>query len=201
MGSFGSSGFNPIYVSVSLALYFAEKNKGEFHNNFITFSAQPHLQKIIGDNIYEKLLNLSQADWDMNTNLQAVFDLILDVAVRNNIPKEEMIKKIYIISDMEFDEAQRGYSYSYYGNRKQLTNFEEIERKYNESDYDMPLLVFWNVDSRQNNVPVSANEENVLLVSGSSPSIFKTLMSGKSYTPFDVMLETLNSERYSRITI
>lgn len=198
MGFFGDTGFNPIYVSVSLALYFAERNKGEFYNNFITFSAQPHLQKIIGENIYEKLLNLSQAHWNMNTNIQAVFDLILDVAQRNNIPKEEMIKKIYIISDMEFDEAQGGH----WGcTRNKPTNFEEIKRKYNNWGYDMPLLVFWNVDSRQDNVPVSANEQNVLLVSGSSPSIFKTLMSNKSYTPFDVMLETLNSERYSRISI
>jgi len=200
MGSFGGyDGRNPqpIYISLSLALYFAERNKGEFYNYFITFSQSPELQKIIGNNIYEKLLNLSRADWDGNTDLQAVFDLILRVAINKNVSNDEMIKKIYIITDMEFDQADGDYSYY----RRGQTNFEVIKQKFTNAGYEMPLLVFWNVDSRQNNVPVSVDERNVLLVSGSSPSVFKTLMSGKSYTPYEVMLEVLNSERYDRITI
>lgn len=204
MGTFGSHGYRspePIYISVGLAMYFAERNTGPFHNHFITFSAQPHLQEIKGMNIYEKLMNLSRAHWDMNTNIQAVFDLILKTAIANKVSQDEMVKKIYIISDMEFDAAQGYGSYSYRSYRGQKTNFEMIRKKYEMAGYELPLLVFWNVDSRQNNVPVTANEDGVLLVSGSSPSIFKTLMSGKSYTPYDMMLEVLNSARYDRIQI
>lgn len=205
MGSFGSKGYRdpePIYVSVGLALYFAERNEGAFHDHFITFSVRPELQEIIGDDIYTKLVNLSRAHWDGNTNFQAVFDLILRVAQKNNINNDDMVRKIYVISDMEFDMAGGHERYDWeIGRRTQPTNFEAIKQKYINAGYDMPMLVFWNVDSRQNNVPVMADERNVLLVSGSSPSIFKTLMSGKSYTPYDIMLETLNSERYDRIKL
>lgn len=203
MGTFGSKGYRnpePIYISVSLAMYFAERNTGAFHNHFITFSVQPELQEIIGNDIYSKLVNLSNAHWDGNTNFQAVFDMILKVARRNNISDDDMVKKIYVISDMEFDMAD-GVHGSYWGESQEPTNFEAIKKKYNAAGYTMPMLIFWNVDSRQNNVPVMADERNVLMVSGSSPSIFKTLMSGKSYTPYDIMLETLNSERYDRVTI
>ena len=178
----------PMDISVSLAMYFAERNKGIFQNKFITFSEKPELQEIEGTTLNQKIRNLEDAHWDMNTNVQAVFDLILDTAIENKIKKEDMPGTIYIISDMEFDEAT---------DENDKTNFEIIKQKYEEAKYNMPVLVFWSVDSRQNNVPVTQNEKGVILVSGSSASVFKMAM--EKTTPHEFMLSVLNSERYKNI--
>jgi len=185
----GSMAGLPMQITVSLAMYFAERNKGIFQNKFITFSAKPELQEIKGVNLNQKIKNLENAHWDANTNIQKVFDLVLDTAVENSVKKEDMPSTIYILSDMEFDQATTG--------RQTKTNFEVIKQKYNESGYDMPILVFWQVDSRQNNVPVTENEKGVVLVSGSSPSTFKMAM--KRTTPIEFMKDVLNSKRYEKI--
>lgn len=185
----GSMSGDPISVSVSLALYFAERNKGQFKDHFITFSANPRLQRVVGQNLRDKISSIETAQWDMNTDLQAVFDLILNTALQNNTPKEELPETIYIISDMEFDSAC--------GTR---TNFEVIKEKYTNAGYKMPNLVFWNVDARSgNNLPVQIGENSVALVSGFSPVIFKMAVENK--TPEQVMLDTINSERYAKITL
>ena len=179
-------------VSISLATYFAERNEGVLKNKFITFSEKPELQEVRGTNLNQKIINLENAHWDCNTNIQAVFDLLLNTAKENSVSVEELPKTIYIISDMEFDSA----SGSRYGSGNE-TNFEVIKQKYEEARYEMPNLVFWNVDSRQNNVPVTENENGVILVSGSSPSTFKMVM--KKTTPYEFMVSVLNSERYKKI--
>ena len=185
----GSMSGDPMAVSVSLALYFAERNKGQFKDYFITFSGRPTLQEIKGTTLRDRMNSIENAEWEMNTNLQAVFDLILLTAERNHTPAEELPETIYIISDMEFDAACDTH-----------TNFEVIKSKYEASGYKMPNLVFWNVDARSGkNVPVQKNEQGVALVSGFSPVIFKIAVENK--TPEQIMLDTINSERYSVINL
>jgi len=191
----GSMGWSneglPMNVSISLAMYFAERNVGPFANKFITFSGRPELQDVMGNTLSQKVKNLENAHWQQNTNLQAVFDLILNTAKQNNVSQEDLPKTIYIVSDMEFDSAT-----SSWGEREQ-TNFEAIKQKYTDAGYEMPVLVFWNVDSRQKNVPVKQDENGVILVSGCSPSIFKMVM--EKTTPYKFMLKVLNSDRYKLI--
>lgn len=187
----GSMNGLPMDVSVSLAMYFAERNKGVFNNKFITFSANPELQEISGEGLNQKIRNLENAHWDMNTNIQAVFDLILKTSIENSVSQEDLPSTIYIISDMEFDNA----SGSHYSEDK--TNFQAIKYKYANAGYKMPNLVFWNVDSRQSNVPVTQNEKGVILVSGCSPVVFKMVM--QKTTPYEFMISVLNSERYKKI--
>ncbi len=185
----GSMQGDPMSVSVSLALYFAERNKGQFKDYFITFSGHPTLQKVNGVNLRDKMNSIERADWSGNTNLQAVFDLILNTAIRNSTPKEELPETIYIISDMEFDSCCDTH-----------TNLETIKIKYERSGYTMPNLVFWNVDARSGkNLPAQKNEQGVSLVSGFSPVIFKIAVENK--TPEQIMLDTINAERYERIKI
>lgn len=191
----GSMSGHPMHVSISLAMYFAERNVGPFKDKFITFSARPELQEVAGNDLNQKIRNLANAHWDMNTNIQAVFDLILNTAVNGNVSKEDLPSTIYIISDMEFDEASNGGPYGYH--EKDQTNFQVIKEKYTAAGFEMPQLVFWNVDARQSNTPVEQNEQGVILVSGSSPSIFKMVM--EKTTPFKFMQSVLNSERYNKI--
>jgi hypothetical protein len=185
----GSMWGEPMSVSVSLALYFAERNKGHFNGYFMTFSGNPTLQKVYGSDLKQKMEYIKRAEWGFSTNLQKVFDTILDNAVSSNVKEEDMPSTIYIVSDMEFDIATRGAG----------TNFDVIKMKYAEHGYKMPNLVFWNVNSRNNNLPVRADETNVTMVSGRSPSAFKLATENK--TPYDVMMDIVNSERYAPIKI
>lgn len=181
----------PIDISVSLGIYFAERNKGPFKNHFITFSSRPRMQEVKGNNIAEKALNLSKADWSHNTNLMAVFETILDTAVKNELSQEEIPNKVYIISDMQFDIAT---------GRNDSTNFQVIDKMFRDQGYERPDLVFWNVNA-YSDIPVEQDENGTYLVSGASPSILKYAMNCESYTPYDLMLETLNSDRYKPITL
>ena len=186
----GSMHGTPICVAVSLGLYAAERNKGLFHNCFMTFSRKPAIQRIVGESLLEKAMSLSSANWDMNTDLELALKVILGVAKNNRIPETEMIKKLYIISDMEFDRCITG-----------TTLFDNIKKMYSKAGYVLPNIIFWNVNSKKNNVPVRFNQNGVALVSGFSPSIFETVAGGQIKSPVDVMLKTLNKERYNSVVI
>lgn len=184
----GSMSGDPMSVSVSLALYFAERNKGIFKDYFITFSSNPKLQKIQGKTIREKMYNLEQAEWEQSTNLEKVFEVLLDTAVKNKAEASELPETLYIISDMEFDSCVRGG-----------TNYENIEQRYEASGYKLPNIVFWNVDARNKQVPVTKDQRGVTLVSGMSPSTFKLAVENK--TPMQLMNEVIHSDRYAIIKI
>lgn len=184
----GGGSYSPISVAVSLGMYFAERNKGAFHNKFITFSRRPQLIEIKGNDIYEKANYCMSYNEVANTDLYQVFMLLLITAVKNNIPQEELPETIYIISDMEFDK----------GVDLDQTVFEDAKEKYDDYGYHLPNVVYWNVDSRHQQFPVDMNEKGVALVSGCSPTIFKMAMN-QNVTPESFMLETLNDERYRRI--
>lgn len=192
-----------IDVSVALGMYLAERNVGDFQDHFITFSEAPQLQKIMGDNFSERIENLMQANWGCNTNLSAVFTLILERGRLNQVPQEEMPSTILILSDMEFDEACSNY-----------TNFEFIQKKYRESNYDMPKLVFWNLMSRHDNCPVRSETDGTILMSGFSAStigyLFGTEIETMQHTqnnqntpnnPIAAMLRVVNAKRYEQIVI
>ena len=180
---------SPISVALSLGIYFAERNKGKFKNHFITFSQKPQLVEIKGENIFEKVNYCQTFNEVANTDIQKVFELILKTAVKNNLPQSEMPATIYIISDMEFD---------YCTENADLTNFEYAKKIFSEHGYNLPKIIFWNVDSRNAQQPVTMNEQGVALVSGTSPRIFSMITAG-NVTPLEFMLQILNSPRYEGI--
>lgn len=186
----GSMYGRPMAVSISLAMYIAERNTCEvWKNKFITFSSRPKLQEIVGSTIGSRINNLSRAEWSMSTDLMAVFKTILNAATYNNVPAEDMPKKLIIVSDMQFDQACSS---------NKRTNFEQISKVYEKSGYKLPELVFWNVNSYAN-VPMTKDDIGTCLVSGCSPSILKSVLTDKYITPVDVMNETIYSERYDPI--
>ncbi len=180
----GTSELTCMDVALSLGLYVCERSKGIFKDQFITFSPNPSLQTVKGS-LSERYNQMSRAGWQMNTDLQAVFNLILHSAVREDMSESDMPTKILIFSDMEFDRCARN-----------ATNFEEIERKYESHGYKRPDIVFWNLNAREGNSPVRFDQEGTALVSGFSPVIMKSLLSGKNTTPFAMMMEVIMSERY-----
>ena len=180
----------PIAVAMSLGIYFAERCKGAFHNHFITFSERPRLVEVKGADIVEKVEYCSKYNEVANTNLSEVFKLILRVAVGHSLPQSELPKRLYIISDMEFDSCTRD---------SDMTNFEYAKRLYLEHGYKLPEIVFWNVASRKRQQPVTQNEAGVALVSGCSQHMFKLAVAGE-LSPVKLMYEILTSERYAKIT-
>ena len=179
----------PAAVAQSLAIYFAEHNRGAFRNHFITFSMNPRLVEIKGRDIVDKARYCETFNECANTNIQKVFELVLNAAVRNRVPQKDLPSTLYIISDMEFDSCAAGAS---------LTNFEYAAKLFRQAGYRLPNVVFWNVSSRNQQQPVTMNEQGVALVSGCSPRIFSMVMEG-SLDPFTFMLCVIDTERYAPI--
>jgi hypothetical protein len=192
-----NNGATPIDVAISLGLYCAEKANGPFANHYISFSSRPQLIECRGNDFCDKVYRIYQTNLCENTNIEAAFDMLLNTAITNRVPQSDMPKNIVVISDMEFD-AARGYNpYNRYGyNTAAETLMEGIARKWQVHGYEMPHLIYWNVDARQNNIPMLGNGP-ISYVSGFSPSIFQTIMTGK--TGYDLMMEVLNKERYAVI--
>ena len=182
----------PATVALSLGIYFAERNTGAFKNHFITFSENPQLVEIKGEDILDKVRYCVGFNEVANTNIQKVFELILNSAKNNHLPQEELPKKLYIVSDMEFDYCAEDAS---------LTNFEYAKTLFEEAGYQLPEVVFWNVASRNRQQPVGKNEQGVALVSGCTPRLFSMIAEGNvsAMTPYQIMLDVLGSERYEKI--
>ena len=179
----------PACVALSLAVYFAERNEGAFRDHFITFSHKPRILQIKGATIVERVHYCKSFDEVANTNLEAVFRLLLRAAVKNRVPQEELPSVLYIITDMEFDACTVDAD---------VTNFERSKELFAEAGYALPRIVFWNVQSRSRQQPVTMNEQGVMLVSGCSPSIFSMVVDGR-ITPYEYMEQVLCGERYAAI--
>ena len=180
-------------VAHALAIYFAERLPEPFKNTYITFSYRPQLVKFgEGASLLTKLRIAYSQSEVANTNIEAVFDLILNTAINNHLKQSELPKNILIISDMEFDGAtceRGGISRTLFGN---------IEESFRRAGYMMPRLVFWNVNSRTGTIPVKENPLGVALVSGFSPNVAKMVMSGK-LDPYECLVATLNASRYDAV--
>lgn len=192
----GGTSVSALDVANALAIYFAERSSGQFKDNYITFSNKPKLvdfskAKTLREKIEIALRHNEVAD----TNIEAVFDLILKTAINKNMSQEELPKNILILSDMEFNSCARcnnGWG------RPDQTLFDTFAKKYAAHGYKLPRLVFWNICSRTGTIPVKENDLGVALVSGFSPAIVKMVLSN-STDPFECLLEQLNTERYKPI--
>lgn len=193
-GSMTWNGGDPISTSISLALYFAERNNGAFKNMFMTFSEEPKIIKVDEcQDLPTKLSKIMKAPWGNNTNLERAYKMILDLAVKNHVPAEDMPEAIVVISDMQFDIA------CYASNdRSYVAHWKDAFEK---QGYAVPRLVFWNVNSNYNNTQASKDDIGVTLLSGSSATQFKSLVNTLTTTPEEYMLEVLNSERYAAVRV
>ena len=189
-------------VSISLGLYTSERMGGVFKDQFVTFSGTPELLKLSGT-LSQRYDQMARSNWAMNTDLGAVFKLILNAAVKNGVAQKEMPTKILILSDMEFDACvttggtgKMAGHYSTGGSAVSVSAMEFIEQEYAAAGYKVPQIVFWNLSGRNGNSPVTYNKVGAALVSGFSPSIVKSVLGGEEMTPISIMLKTVMCERY-----
>lgn len=191
----GSMSGQPLEVAVSLGAYIAERGHGPFANHFITFSSRPELIKFEGVDITDKFHRARRADWEMNTDLESVFKLLLRTAQKENTKPEDMPTRLYILSDMEFDGCLTDDWYSHSSQDEVETLLEKIAREWKEAGYELPPVVFWNLNARQNNIPAMGGRFSY--VSGFSPVMIEQILSGVD--GYDLMLMKLMSERYAVI--
>lgn len=194
----GNTQITALEIANALAIYFAERCKGEFKDRYITFSEHPQLVNLGGGNSLHEKLRIAQFFTEVaNTNIEAVFELILNTAIQNRMRQDELPKNILIISDMEFDSCAV-VNGAYFQERPTTTLFENIASQYNAAGYQIPRLAFWNVCSRTNVIPIKENDLGVALVSGFSPNVAKMIMSN-TLDPYECLLEAINVERYRPI--
>lgn len=200
----GSMSGRPMATSVGLGIYFAERNKGAFHNKFMTFSSKPSWIQLRDEMTLADKLNVIPSIVD-NTNLEAAFELILDVAVNGKLAQEDMPKQLVIITDMEFDSCVADNSTSssslYWFNATKMTFYDKMKARYAQFGYVLPEIVFWNVNARNNTYHTTKSQPHVRMVSGQATSVFKTLIDGKAHTPYDFMLEVVYSNRYESVIL
>ena len=179
----------PALISQAMGLYCAERCEGVFHNHLITFESRPHLVKIHGGTLRDKLKYIGNLPWGGSTNLEAVFNLILYTAVKSRAEQAEIPQVLYILSDMEFNCAMRNAD---------QTVYENARERFEAAGYRMPAVVFHNVNSWQMQTPVTAHTRGTALTSGAGTHALSHKFDG-NVTPMDHMLRVLNSERYAMI--
>ena len=200
----GSMYGQPLEAAVSMGAYIAERGKGPFKNHFITFTDYPELVEFSGRDLYDKFMRARNADWGGSTNIEAVFNMLLITALEHHTKPEDMPKTLYIFSDMEFNGcitagAPSKERWGYRGrtlNQSQIdTVIEAQARQWRVHGYEIPRVIFWNLDARHDNIP--AIGEGLSYVSGFSMNMIECILSGKDGV--DLMLEKLNSNRYEPI--
>lgn len=178
-------------VATALSVYCAEQAKGQFHNQFITFSHDPEIVDFCECETLHDKLDLAYDCCDVaDTNIYKTMNLILDAAVNNNMKQEDLPDTILIISDMQFNGTRFSCDEAL---------FEQIKEEFRNCGYNMPKICFWNLcpyDAKT--IPLQQNEYGVILCSGFSINNLKMFMSGE-VDPMKVLLDTINSERYDEV--
>lgn len=196
--------YDSINSSIALGLYASTKTKGSFANHFVTFSETPELVKVNPhEPLTQQIYRMAKAEWGNSTNLEEVFNLLIETQQKYNIDKSEMPTKLIIISDMQFNRAldMDGGYYSNFGDKDKYTLIEKIKQNYESKGLTFPDIVFWNVRASADNFAMTKDDMGSVIVSGSHPMLFEYILKGKMISPLDIMTNILESPRYKDISI
>ena len=186
-------GLTCMQIAISLGLYVADKQQGAFKDMWLTFTNDSHIDILKGDLLAK--INQVRRNVGYDTNIESAFRSILKVAVDNRVAAEDMPKYLLVLSDMEFNPAYMG------GNS--VGAWELATKMFEAAGYQLPKLVWWNLNARPDatgNSPVRFDQRGTAMVSGFSPSIMKSILAAKNFSPRDVMLETIMAERYQAVS-
>ncbi len=195
-GSMGSrisdnSKYTCLDVAIGLGIYLAERNNGYFKDFWVNFSSAPQFYTLKGNNLSGRIANLDYRSWMSSTNIEAVYNMLLNKVVLNSISNEEMPTKIFIVSDMQFNCVQNYNS----------SVIDDIDRKYRKAGYKRPTIVFWQVNGVSGNVPITVDTHNTMLVSGFSQNLLPYVLGDKEWTPMEPIINIVESERYKPVYV
>lgn len=181
----------PMNVSLAMGILISSCSASPvFRDRVITFQTDPSFHSLSECKSFrEKVLHLVKAPWGGSTNLQAAFELILTSAQMFKVPQAQMPRRLFIISDMQFNSAAG------------VTNFQAMQAKYVKAGYQLPEVWFWNVAARAtpNEMPVESSQDGVVMISGFSPAILKSILTCEKLNPDLAMRAALDAERYVRV--
>jgi len=189
-GSMESPNYLPIDNAIALGLMVSSVVTGEFHNHVISFADNPQFLKLEDGTIASRYNQINRLEVGYSTDIQKVFELILERGKAAGLTDADMPKKIWIISDMQFNDNC---------NIRGTTNFEAIEEKYSNSNFTRPEIVFWNVNGKITDYPVSVDDNGTCLVSGFSPSILKSILTTSEFSSVGILRTELDSDRYKQV--
>lgn len=182
----------PLDVAISMGLLISSCSVGKFKNCVLTFNSVPAFATIKDGSLFDRWNQIKSIPWGGSTDIQATFKLILDRGVSCNLKQEDMPKRLWIISDMQFNDVE--------GNESSTTNYEAIDKMYSDYGYKRPRIVFWNVNGYSTDFPVSVLDDDTCLISGFSPSIMKAVLDGDdSFSPYGIMRKAIDDTLYTRI--
>ncbi|KAG0287656.1 hypothetical protein BGZ96_008448 [Linnemannia gamsii] len=198
----GSMSGDPMEVAIALSLLLAQLSRPPFNRVVLTFSADPAIHVIKEGSLIDQVESLRNMDWGYNTDLQKAFGVILERAVTNKLAKEDMVKTMFIFSDMEFDQAVKGGSTS----TEMFTNYSVVKRNFEAAGYELPQIVFWNLaGSSRGNKPAKSNQKGVAMVSGFSGMLMKLFLDGselgESIDPVLVMRKAIDDKSFARLSV
>ncbi|OMO60456.1 hypothetical protein CCACVL1_24147 [Corchorus capsularis] len=207
----GSMMGTPMEVSIALGLLVSDLSEEPWKGKVITLSRNPKLQIIKGDNLGAKVESIDRMGWDMNTDFQKVFDKILEVAKEHNLTEDQMIKRLFVFSDMEFDQASGvalpphyalGFSPKKFSPVNWETDYQAITRKFHESGYSsVPEIVFWNLKNSAA-TPVPSHQKGVAMVSGFSKNLLKLFLEeGGLMDPVSTMESAIKGKEYDALVV
>jgi hypothetical protein len=187
----GACGVTPMDVSISLGIMVSQLTKGPFHNLVLTFESQPQFFQLDKDTLLKRVCQLKSAPWGGSTNFIGALDLILQRAKQAKLTNEDMPNRLIVVSDMQFNQADYNYT----------TNYQALLNRYKSAGYDVPKIVYWNVNGSVKDFPTTATTPNVSLVSGFSIDILKCVLEDMAITPETTMFAAVDVPRYSAIKV
>lgn len=185
-----SPNYIPLDVAIAMGMLISDMVQGPFHGHVITFNQEPIFQVVPDGSAYNRFFAIRNMSWGGTTNLEGTFKLILDRATGCKLSQEDMPKRLFIISDMQFNKID---------NDNCTTNWERINEMYITAGYNRPQLIFWNVNGASTDFPVTSGEQGTALISGFSPAILNTILNGDELTPVGIMRIALDDTRYDAV--
>ena len=190
-GSMHSPDYLPLDVACAMGLLISRCSVGKFKDHVLSFNSTPKFHLIRDAPIYQRYQQLVGIDWGGSTNIKSTFQLILAQGKQFGLTQEDMPKRLWIVSDMQFNQVN-GYG--------SVTNFQEIEKMYSDAGYTRPQIVFWNVNGSSSDFPVSVDDDGTALISGFSTTVMTAVLEGDdSFSPYGIMRKTLDSDRLRAI--
>jgi hypothetical protein len=187
----GSMSGRPMQVSIALGLMISSLAQDEYKDLVLTFETEPRFHHVEGDSLHARVRNLLRAPWGGTTDFAKAFRAVLKVAVDAKLEKDQMLERLIVVSDMQFNSADSNFE----------TNYQVLKRDFEAAGYDVPHLVFWNVNGATRDVPTYSGQAKVSLVSGFSTAILKSVLTGTQITPLQTVLNVVTDERYDSITL
>lgn len=181
----------PLDVSVAMGLLISDVVQGPFHGHCITFNTEPKFAQIPDSDLATRWRVVKNMEWGGSTDIQATFKLILNRGVECKLTDDDMPKRLFIISDMQFNQADKG------GNG--VTNIEAVNAQYKKAGFTRPQIVFWNVNGSSTDFPVTMDESGTMMISGFSPSILKAVINGNDFSTEAILRRAIDDIRYDPV--